>query len=68
MPHTLLKLLMTGLSPPTCEGNMIDVADIKPSVLSALTVFIMVAVTVPLAKYVLNRWPLPGVTPLVNSI
>lgn len=68
MPHTLLKLLMTGLSPPTCEGNMIDVADIKPSVLSALTVFIMVAVTVPLAKYVFNRWPLPGVTPLVNSI
>lgn len=47
---------------------MIDVADIKPSVLSALTIFVMVAVTVPLAKYVFNRWPLPGVTPLVNSI
>lgn len=47
---------------------MIDVADVKPSVLSALTVFMMVAITVPLAKYFFNRWPVPGVTALVNSI
>lgn len=47
---------------------MIDVADVKPSVLSALTVFMMVAITVPLAKWVFNRWKVPGVTALVNSI
>lgn len=47
---------------------MIDVADVKPSVLSAFTIFAMVAITVPLAKWLFNRWPVPGVTPLVNAI
>lgn len=47
---------------------MIDVADVKPTLLSAFTVFCMVAVTVPLAKFVFNKWPVPGITPLVNAI
>jgi hypothetical protein len=45
-----------------------DMANIKPTVLSALTVLLLVAVTVPLAKYALNRWHVPGLTELVNSI
>lgn len=45
-----------------------DMSDIKPTVLSALTVLLLVAITVPLAKYVVNRWPVPGLTDLVNAI
>jgi hypothetical protein len=46
----------------------IDMANIKPSVLSALTLLLLIMVTVPLAKYVLNRWPVVGLTDLVNAI
>lgn len=47
---------------------MFDFADVKPSVVNALIIFMIVAVTVPLAKYIFNRYPVVGVTPLVNSI
>lgn len=47
---------------------MLDLADVKPSLLSALTIFVIVAITVPLAKWFFNRYPVPGVTPLVNAI
>jgi hypothetical protein len=46
----------------------IDMSNIKPTLLSALTVLLLVAVTVPLAKYALNRWHVPGLTELVNAI
>jgi hypothetical protein len=45
-----------------------DFSDIKPSVVTALTVLLLVMVTVPLAKYVLNRWPVPGLSDLVNAV
>lgn len=45
-----------------------DMSDIKPSVVTALTVLLLVMVTVPLAKYLLNRFPVPGLTPLVNAV
>ncbi len=47
---------------------VIDMSDIKPSVASALVIFLVVLITVPLAKFVLNRWPVPGLTGLVNAI
>ena len=47
---------------------MLDMADIKPSLLSALTVLLMVIITVPLAKYVLARFYVPGLTELVGAI
>ena len=45
-----------------------DFSDIKPSVLNALTILLLIMITVPLAKYVLNRFPVPGLTDLVNAI
>lgn len=46
----------------------IDMSNVKPGVLSAITVLLLVMITVPLAKYVLNRWPVPGLTDLANAI
>jgi hypothetical protein len=43
-------------------------SNIKPSILSALTILLIVAITVPLAKWALNRYPVPGLTDLVNAI
>lgn len=45
-----------------------DMSNIKPSIYSALVVLGIVIVTVPLAKYAFNRFPVPGLTPLVNAI
>lgn len=45
-----------------------DMSNIKPTVLSAITILLIVAITVPMSKYILNRWPVPGLTDLVNSI
>lgn len=45
-----------------------DMADVKPTILSALTVFLLVLITVPLAKVVLNKYQVPGLTNLVNAV
>lgn len=46
----------------------LDMSNIKPTVLSMITILLVVMVTVPLSKYVLNRWRVPGLTDLVNSV
>lgn len=46
----------------------IDMSNVKPSVLNAAIVLLLVMITVPTAKFVLNRWPIPGLTDLVNAI
>lgn len=46
----------------------IDMSNVKPTVLSALTVLLIVMVTVPLAKVALNRWRVPGLTDLINAV
>lgn len=50
------------------KGMELDFSDIKPGVLSALMVLLLVMITVPLAKYVFNRWPVPGITDLINAV
>jgi hypothetical protein len=45
-----------------------DFSDIKPSVLNAITILLIVMITVPLAKWGLNKWPVPGLTQLVNAV
>ncbi len=45
-----------------------DFSNIKPTVISALIVLMIVLVTVPLAKFVFNRYPVPGLTDLVNAV
>jgi hypothetical protein len=46
----------------------LDMADVKPSVLSFLLVTVMAIVGIALAKFLLNKWPVKGLTPLVNSV
>jgi hypothetical protein len=45
-----------------------DMGDLKPSLLNALVVFAIVLITVPLAKWALNAFPVPGLTAMVNAI
>jgi len=45
-----------------------DMADIRPNVLNLFTIFLAVLVTVPVAKWAMNKWPVPGVADLVNMI
>ena len=45
-----------------------DMSNVKPTVLSALTILLIVAITVPLSKYLFNRFPVPGLTELINAI
>lgn len=46
----------------------IDMSNVKPSVVSALTVLLMVVITVPLAKAVTARWYIPGLSELIAAI
>lgn len=46
----------------------VDVSNVKPSIWSALVVLGIVIIMVPLAKVAFNRFPVPGLTPLVNAI
>lgn len=45
-----------------------DFSDVKPSVLNALTILLIVIITVPLAKWAVNRWPVPGLKDLINAV
>jgi hypothetical protein len=45
-----------------------DMADVKPSIWSVVLIFLIVLLTVPAAKYAANKWPVPGLTDLVNAI
>lgn len=45
-----------------------DFSDVKPGVFNALIIFFIVMITVPLGKVILNRWPVMGLTDLVNAI
>ncbi len=46
----------------------LDMADTKASVLSFVTVGIMAVLFIVAAKYALNRWPVKGLTPLINAV
>jgi len=47
---------------------MLDFADVKPTVYSFLVVTIMAIVGIVAAKYLFNRWRVPGLTDLVNAV
>lgn len=47
---------------------MLDLADVKPSIWSVVLIFLIVLLTVPTAKFLANKFPVPGLTDLVNSI
>lgn len=46
----------------------IDMSNVKPTVLTAVTILLIVLITVPLAKWALNMYPVPGLTQLVNAV
>lgn len=45
-----------------------DMSDIKPNALNFITIALIVIIMIPLAKWVLNRWRVPGLTDLVNAV
>lgn len=45
-----------------------DMADIRPNVLNLLTIFLAVLITVPVSKWFVQKYPVPGVADLVNMI
>lgn len=45
-----------------------DWADVKPSAISFVMVVLMVIVGIPVAKYLANRFPVPGLTELINAV
>jgi hypothetical protein len=40
----------------------------KPSLQTAILILVIVIVGIPLVKWAVNRWPIPGLTPLVNAV
>lgn len=47
---------------------VLDMADVKPSVQSFLTVGIMALLFIALAKVLMARWKVPGLSDLINSV
>lgn len=46
----------------------LDFADVKPSVVSWLIVGLMATTFIVLFKWLIHRYPIPGVTEVVNTI
>lgn len=46
----------------------IDLADVKPSILSFLTVGLMAVAFIILMKFITTRWPIPLVGTLFQSV
>lgn len=46
----------------------VDFADVKPSLMNAIVILLIVMVTVPAAKFVFNRFYVPGLTEMANAI
>lgn len=45
-----------------------DLASVKPSIMSALVIFLIVMITVPLAKYAFAQFYVPGLSELTAAI
>jgi len=46
----------------------LDLADVKPSVQSFVVVGLMAMLFIALVKVAFNRWQVPGLTDLINSV
>lgn len=46
----------------------LDFADVKPSVVSWVIVGLMAVTFIVVAKYIFTRWPVPGLTEVVQSV
>lgn len=45
-----------------------SLSDVKPSLLSLVTVTLMVIVGIPAAKWVMVKYPVPGLADLVGAV
>lgn len=45
-----------------------DVADVKPSVFSLITVTLMAVIGIVLLKWLNAKYPVPGLTDVINSV
>lgn len=45
-----------------------DFADIKPSIMNAIILLLMIMIIVPTAKYAFARWYIPGLSELTALI
>jgi len=48
--------------------DSVDFSSVKPSVLNAVIILLIVIITVPLAKYAVTKFPIPGLTPLIQAV
>jgi hypothetical protein len=46
----------------------LDMADVKPTVVSWVIVTLMAVAGIALLKVAVRRWPVPGLVDLVNSV
>ena len=46
----------------------LDLADVRPSLVSWAIVGIMAVTFIILAKWAVAKWPIPGVTELINAV
>lgn len=46
----------------------IDVADVRPSILSLATVTAMAIIGIAVLKFILAKWPVPGLSQLVAMV
>lgn len=46
----------------------LDMADVRPTVLSFVTVTLMAVVGIVLLKWLVAKWPIPGVVEVVTAV
>lgn len=62
----LIVPVLVGLAIEKAVNRMeLDFSDVKPTVLSALTIFLIVVVTVNLGKFLATKYHIPGLSELI---
>lgn len=46
----------------------LDLATVKPSVVNAIVITLIILITIPLLRWALNAYPVPGLTQLINAV
>ena len=46
----------------------LDMSDVKPSVVSFVTVTLMAVTGIVLLKWLVSKWPIPGVAEVVSAV
>jgi hypothetical protein len=57
-----------GIAGRMCMPINLDMADVRPSVISWVIVTLLAVTGIALLKYAMRRFPVPGLSDLVNSV